>query len=430
MRRLLMILLLAPGPVLAAPESWALHGQATIIEQYHPAFRSAYRGPNSLDPGSRGDETVTAALYGGMRPWDGGEAWADGEIDQGFGLSDTLGVAGFTNGEGSKVGRAEPYFRLHRLFFRQTFDLGGEDQNFKGAANQLGGHQSDDRLIVTLGKFSTVDLFDTNDYAHDAANDFLNWAIIDTGSFDYAADAWGYTYGGAVEWTTGEWSLRTGLFDLSRVPNGTELTRGFGQYQIDGEVERRFQLFGHDGKAKLLGFLSRGRFGSYADAVARAQITGLPADIAAVRRPSFRSGVALNVQQGLTDDLGAFLRAGWDDGSHESVEFTDIDNTVALGLSLKGASWDRGADTVGLALESAGLSRSGRNFLAAGGLGILVGDGALIHAARENIVEAYYSLSLHDGVRLTADYQFIADPAYNADRGPVSVLGLRLHGEF
>ncbi len=221
MRRLLMILLLAPGPVLAAPESWALHGQATIIEQYHPAFRSAYRGPNSLDPGSRGDETVTAALYGGMRPWDGGEAWADGEIDQGFGLSDTLGVAGFTNGEGSKVGRAEPYFRLHRLFFRQTFSLGGDGVDIASAPNQLGAMRSADDLVVTLGKFFATDIFDTNQYAHDPSQDFLNWAIMDAGAFDYAADAWGYSYGGTGEWTVDDWSFRAGLFDMSRIPNGT-----------------------------------------------------------------------------------------------------------------------------------------------------------------------------------------------------------------
>ena len=232
-------------------EDWALHGQATFIEQYHPAFRSAFRGPNSMDPGSRGNETFNATLYAGARPWAGGEAWADGEVDQGFGLSDTLRVAAFTNGQGSKVGKAEPYFRLHRVFFRQTLDLGGEEEDVEAAANQLGGGRTRDNLIITVGKFSAVDIFDTNSYAHDPANDFLNWAVIDTGSFDYAADAWGYSYGIAAEWTTGNWTLRGGLFDLSRVPNGTELTRGFGQYQIDGEVERRFQLSGRDGKVKL-----------------------------------------------------------------------------------------------------------------------------------------------------------------------------------
>ena len=237
-RRFLLCLLLAPGPVLAAPEveTWALHGQVTAIEQYHPAFRSAFRGPNSLDPGSRGDETVTATLFGGVRPWDGGEAWADCEVDQGFGLSNTLGVAGFTNGEGSKVGKTSPYFRLQRLFFRQSFDLGGEDVDIAPAAGQLGGTRSADNIILTLGKFSVTDIFDTNQYAHDPSQDFLDWAIMDAGAFDYAADAWGYSYGAAGEWNVGDWSLRAGLFDMSRLPNGTALVRGFGQYQLDAEI--------------------------------------------------------------------------------------------------------------------------------------------------------------------------------------------------
>jgi high affinity Mn2+ porin len=427
---LLLVIASTSAAVAAEDEDWAVHGQATVIEQYHPGFRSPFRGANSLDPGSRGNETVNATAYLGARPWDGAEVWANGEIDQGFGLSDTLGVAAFTNGQGSKVGKAEPYFRLHRLFFRQTFDLAGEMEDVAPAANQLGASRSHDNLVITLGKFGTVDVFDANSYAHDPANDFLNWAVIDTGSFDYAADAWGYTYGAAVEWNTGDWTARGGFFDLSRVPNGTELTRGFGQYQIDTELERRLHLFDHDGKIKFMAFASRGEFGAYKDAVAHAAVTALLPDTAAVRQPSFRPGLAINLEQGISDDLGGFLKAGLSDGSREADEFTDIDNSLALGLSLKGASWTRNDDAIGLAFESAGISRSARQYLAAGGLGILVGDGRLPNYARENVVEAYYSAALVKGVFLTADYQFIANPAYNADRGPVSVLGLRLHGQF
>jgi high affinity Mn2+ porin len=421
----------AAAPALAGEaEDWAVHGQSTVIEQYHPAFHSPYRGPNSMDPGSRGNETVNATLYVGARPWDGGEAWANGEIDQGFGLSNTLGAAAFPNGQGSKVGKSEPYFRLHRFFFRQTFDLGGEEEDLAPSANQLGGSRAHDNLVVTMGKFGTVDIFDANSYAHDPANDFLSWAVIDTGSFDYAADAWGYSYGAAAEWNTGDWTLRGGFFDLSRVPNGTELTRGFGQYQVDAELERRFQLLGHDGKAKILGFANRGEFGRYDDAVAHGLALSQLPDTATVRRPSFRSGLVVNLEQGISDDLGAFLRAGMTDGSREADEFTDIDNSIAVGLSLSGASWVRRDDTIGLVLESGGISPAARRYLAAGGLGILVGDGRLPEYGRETVVEAYYSAALFKGVALTADYQLIANPAYNPDRGPISVLGLRLHGQF
>jgi high affinity Mn2+ porin len=220
------------------------------------------------------------------------------------------------------------------------------------------------------------------------------------------------------------------LFDLSRIPNGTELTRGFGQYQLDGEVERRFTLWAQDGSIKLLGFASRGLLGDYNDAVARSLATHKPADITAVRRGAWKSGISLNLEQGLTEDLGAFARASLDDGSKEGDEFTDMADSISAGLSLNGESWSRKGDTIGLALESGGISKAAQRFFAAGGLGILIGDGRLDHYDRENVVEAYYAARLWDGLFATLDYQFIANPAYNADRGPVSVLGLRLHGEF
>ena len=369
-------------------------------------------------------------MYGGVRPWAGGEAWADGEVDQGFGLSDTLGVAAFTNGEGSKVGKAIPYFRLHRLFFRQTFDLGGEDEAVDPAANQLGGARTHDNLIVTVGKFSAVDIFDTNPYAHDPSQDFLNWAVIDAGAYDYAADAWGYSYGAAGELNEGDWSFRAGLFDMSRVPNGTELVRGFGQYQLDAEIERRYQLSGQDGTVKFLGWTDRANLGAYDDATALAVALHQPADLSPVRRPRFRPGGSVNLEQALDDDLGIFLRASLADGSQESYEFTDMDRSLSSGLSLKGESWGRKDDAAGLALEDGAVSKSAQMFLAAGGLGILIGDGRLLHYHDENVLEAWYRAAVLEGAAVTLDYQFIANPAYNADRGPVSVLGLRLHAQF
>jgi high affinity Mn2+ porin len=429
-----LLLLFAPCTALAdpasAPEDWALHGQATFVEQYHPAFRSPFRGPNSLDPGSRGDETLALTLYGGLRPWADGEVWADGDMDQGFGLSDTVGIAAFPNGEGYKVGSATPYLRLHRLFFRQTFDLGGDDEDVAPAATQLGQSRMQNNLVITMGKFSVTDIFDGNDYAHDPSQDFFNWAVIDAGAFDYAADSWGYSYGVAGALTENDWTLRSGLFDMSRVPNGPELVRGFGQYELDAEIERRFDLWGRDGAIKILGWTNRASMGAYKDAVALASLRHQPADIALVRVPRSRPGGSINLEQGLTGDLGFFLRASLADGSQESYEFTDMDRSFSTGLSLKGASWSRGDDIIGLALENGAISRSAQSFLAAGGLGTLVGDGRLIHYNDEDVVEAYYSAALFSDAALTLDYQFIANPGYDADRGPVSVLGLRLHAQF
>jgi high affinity Mn2+ porin len=351
-------------------------------------------------------------------------------MDQGFGLSGTFGVAAFPSAEAYKVGSAEPYGRLHRLFFRQTFDLGGDEQAVDGAANQLAGSRTSDNLIITVGKFSVTDIFDNNSYAHDPRGDFLNWAIVDAGAYDYAADAWAYTYGSAAEWNFGNWTLRGGLFDMSRLPNSKELETSFGQFELVSELERRISLFGHDGKIKLLGWVNRGRMGGYTDALALARATGTTPDVALVRHYRSRPGGSLNVEQGLTDDLGFFLRASAEDGSKESYEFTDINQSLSTGLSLKGTSWERKDDTVGMAFEIAGISKEAQDYLAAGGLGVLVGDGQLPHYANEVVLESYYDVQLIKGVNAALDYQFVANPGYNPDRGPVSVLGLRLHGEF
>ena len=414
----------------ASGEAWAIHAQTTFVDQGTLAFRSPYRGANSLDPGARGRETFDATLYAGVRPWKGAEIWIDPEIDQGFGLSNTLGVAGFPSGEAYKVGRSSPYVRLQRLLFRQTVNLGGPGKAVDPDLNQFGGERNANRLTFTVGKFSVGDIFDANDYAHDPRRDFLNWSLIDTGTFDYAADAWGYSYGAAAEWYAGRWALRAGVFDLSTVPNSERLETDFSQFQTDLELEERHQLAGRPGKIAITGFLSRGRMGRFADAIRTAQFSGLPANIAAVRRYQSRAGASFNLQQEIADGIGVFARAGLAGGAVEPYEFSDIDQTIAAGASLNGKRWGRPADTVAFAGVVNGISRIHQRFLDAGGLGILVGDGRLPRPGAERIVETYYTLGLDKRLQVTFDYQFIQNPAYNRDRGPVSVLAVRLHGEF
>jgi len=409
---------------------WSLHAQTTFVVQYHPAFRSPYQGANSLSPKSLGDETFDVTGFLGARVWNGGEIYADPEIDQGFGLSNTLGAAGFPSGEAYKVGQASPYFRLQRLFFRQSFDLGGEVQTLDDGQNQVAGTRTADNLVLTGGKMSVTDIFDTNAYAHDPKGDFLNWSLIDSGAFDYAADAWGYSYGIAAEWTEDWWTLRAGLYDLSRVPNSTELETDFSQFEIVGEAEARTAWFGHPGKIKLLGFVNRGRMGDYLDAVALGEITGTVPDTALVRHTASRPGAVLNIEQQVTDDLGVFARLSLNDGSKEAYEFTEINRSAALGLSLKGTSWGRKDDTIGFAGVNNVLSDSGRDYFGAGGLGILIGDGRLPHYGDERILEIYYDAAMTGWLSLSADYQFIDNPAYNPDRGPVSIFAGRLHAQL
>ena len=312
-------------------EADAIHAQATFIDQGTLDFHAPYAGPNSLTP-LIGRETFNATLFAGFRPWPGAEIWANPEIDQGFGLDDTEGVAGFPNGQGAKVGKSTPYFRLPRLFLRQTIDLGGEVQKVDPDENQLGGSQTANRLVLWVGKFDVVDVFDTNQYAHDPANDFLNWSLIDTGSFDYAADAWGYTHGMAAEWYQGRWTVRAGVFDLSTIPNSADLDPSFGQVQYVGELEERHTIAGQDGRLMLTGFLTRGRMASFADALRLAALTGRPPNVADVRRYQSRPGLGLELEQSLKGDLGLFARAGVADGDLEPYEYADIDQTLATGL--------------------------------------------------------------------------------------------------
>ena len=208
-------------------------------------------------------------------------------------------------------------------------------------------------------------------------------------------------YGAAAEWYQGNWTLRGGLFDLSIVPDGSELDPSFSEFQWVGEIERRYDLWGHPGKIAITGFLSRGGMGSFENAIALAAVTGGPADIAAVRQYQSRGGVSMNIEQEITSDLGAFVRAGWADGNIEPYEFTDIDRTVAGGLSLNGKPWGRPDDTVGFAGVVNGIRQRTPAFLNDGGLGILVGDGQLPNPGLEEIIEAYYSYALTASTRLS-----------------------------
>jgi high affinity Mn2+ porin len=413
------------------PEQWAIHGQSTYVQQFQPAFRSPYQGPQSLSPAANGRETFDATLLGGFRPWRGAEIWLNPEIDQGFGLSNSFGVAGYLSGEAYKLGESAPYYRMARAFFRQTLDLGGETQKVDPDLNQLGGSQTANRLVLTIGKLSVVDIFDTNKYAHDPRGDFLNWSILDAGTFDYAADAWGASYGAVAEWYQDRYAVRTGLFDLSSVPNSIHLAIPlFHQTQFVAELEERHTLWDQPGKLKLLYWLSRGNLGTYSDALALAAATGTTPSTAAVRQYRSKYGIILNLEQQLTADLGLFARAGWTQPGVEEVDFTDIDQSVSIGLSLAGARWGRPDDTFGLAGAINQISRSGKLYLAAGGLGGIIGDGQLPQAGPEQIIETYYSFAAFGFGKVSGDYQFVNNPAYNRQRGPVSAFALRLHAEF
>jgi len=412
-----------------AAENYALHGQFTYVEQETLGFSAPYAGSNSLTP-NEGRETTDATVFLGRRLWSDAEIWLVPEVDQGFGLDDTLGIAGFPSAEAYKVGKNQPYLRLTRLFIRDTVNLDGETEKVEADTMMLAGTHSVNRWVFTFGKFGVVDIFDNNAYAHDPKHDFLNWTAVDAGSFDYAADAWGYTVGAAAERYQGAWTFRVGAFDLSDIPNSTRLEPGFHEFELVAEVERRYVLGGAPGTMLVTAYNNRARMGLLAAAVALAQSTATPVSIASVRQYRSRPGIDLDLAQALTTDLGLFARVGKASGNVEAYEFTDVDRSVSVGLSLKGSAWSRANDKVGLAVIDNGISAQEEQYLNAGGLGILVGDGKLPHPGAEQILETFYSAAILPHAEVSLDYQAVENPGYNRDRGPVSIWAVRVHADF
>jgi len=425
------------------PERFSLHAQSTDTQQYHGAFRAAYSGPQSLSAKADTAKTIDATLFLGTRLWNGGELYLNPELDQGFGLGQpsppgqiyegTVGAAGYLSGEAYKVGRDSSYSRVQRAFLRETIDLGGgQAQSVDPDINQLGGSLGPRHLILTAGKFAVTDVFDNNPYAHDPKNDFLNWTIIDMGSFDYAADAWGYTYGASAELTSGLSSFRVGLFQLSLAPNTIAIEKTpLLQDMPVLEYERRTSLFGgHPGSFKALIYDDDGYMGAYADAVNAAAGTGTAPNTADVRSAKHaKIGEGLNLAQEVLPNVGVFARLSAMNGTYEAFEFTDVDRSASGGVSIDGHLYRRPDDAFGLACAFNAISAPAQRYFAAGGLGILAGDGNLSYGG-ERVLETYYKAGFTKYFALTFDYQYLTNPAYNTARGPVSVFGLRYHAQL
>jgi high affinity Mn2+ porin len=423
---------------------WNWHVQNTYIVQGYPAFPAQYSGPNSLSSGGETRETVSLDLMAGVRLWSGAEAHIDGLMWQGFGLDNTLGVEGFPNGEAYRIGTEVPNGTIARLFIRRTVGLGGEQEDVPDGQLTLAGKQDISRLTLTLGRFAAPDIFDNNTYANDPRTQFMNWAFVNNEAWDYPADTIGYITGLAVELNQPKWTLRYGFFQVPRFQNGLTaddrlLTWPSDSSAQDGpflrawgmvtEFERRCSVNSHPGTIRFLAYLNKANMASYSAATAILPAKGPGADISAASAYRYKYGFGLNWEQEIANNVGMFSRLGWNDGQEQAWMFSDADYTASLGLSIKGEAWHWPGDTFGMAGVMNGISHVGQEFFGAGGLGILAGDGNLNYGW-EKIVETYYDFQIWKNVHAAVDYQFITDPAFNRDRGPVSVIGARLHWEF
>lgn len=421
---------LATKPALPESNDWNVHAQTTFLPQGYPSFHSPYAGTNSLPGAGQLQATWTTTAFLGLRLWEGGELYFDPELAQGFGINGTLGIAGFPNGEAQKAGAAFPKLRPQRYYFKQTIGLGGEQEEVADGPNQLPGKRDIDRITIVVGRFAVGDFFDGNSYAKDPRADFMNWAMWSSAAYDFPADLPGYTRGAVVDFNRKDWAVRAGLFQVPDAPNSDTLTFKTGGAVL--EFEGRYSIFDQPGKLRLGTFANRGNTGNYRQALAIEDSNpGLDINdvIASIRHDNLKYGFYANAEQQIAQDVGLFARASWNDGQNEILSFTDIDRSISGGLSVRGSYWGRPSDTFGIGGAINGLSDAHRDFLAAGGLGLLIGDGRLNYQT-ERILETYYAYSLNKNFTLTADYQFITNPAYNADRGPVHIFSGRLHGEF
>jgi high affinity Mn2+ porin len=409
----------------------SFHVQSTFLPQGYLPFHVGPGDPSSGD--GQSTETWTITAFFGARVWEGGEVYFNPEMFHGFLLRDssraqTAVAASVGNGEAQKGGRWDADLEVARLYFSQTIGFGGEKETIKDDLNQIAGAKDISRLTLTFGRLAANDAFDNNAYAHDPRSQFQNWVLFDGGAFDYAADIKGYTVGAIADFNQKEWAVRAGYFLMPVVPNALALDTDFTQHgSVIAEFEKRYTLFSQPGKLRLTGFENTGILGNYAEAVA---LSPASPNIEATQRLRTKVGYIVNFEQALTENVGAFFRYSWNDGKTQLCCFTDINESVSGGFSIKGAYWGRPQDTVGIAGAYNSISPALRRYFAAGGRGLLIGDGALPSYSGEQVIETYYSFVVTNNLTVSADYQYIGDAAYQADRSPIHMFSGRIHVQF
>lgn len=421
----------APGATVVEQENWNAKFQSTYIWQRKPAFSAPYSGAMSLRPERERSYSLTATASFGYRPWAGGEAHLDLEGAQGIALSHLAGLGGPTNGELAKTAGSQFKMYRARAYLRQTWNQGGELEAVESEAGQLAGMVDKRRTVLTVGNMAVLDIFDDNRYNHDPRTQFMNWSLMTQGAFDYAADARGYSWGAVLEWFHDDWEVRFGRFIQPKEPNGQPLDyRIFKHYGDQLEVAHAHTVAGQPGKLRALVFRNHAVMTRYGDALNLAAQTGeVPSLNAARYGAKSKHGFGINLEQALTDDVGLFARGSWADGKTEIYAFTEIDRSLSAGLLIQGRQWGRANDTLGVGMARNFLSPTHRQYLAEGGMGPFIGDGRLNYKP-ENILEMFYSVGISKKSSISFDWQHIRNPAYNADRGPVNALAVRLHTEF
>jgi hypothetical protein len=415
-----------------------VHGQTTYINQRYNNFTSSYSGQNSLSDLKSMSYTWSGTLFFGARLAPNTDIYFNPEVVSGIPFSGLVGLAGFTNGEATKATGAQAKFYSARAFLRQTFNQEGEKIVLENEANQITQTVSSNRVVVTAGQFSTLDIFDDSRYAKDPRVQFMNWGNMTYLAYDYAADARGYSTGLAGEWYLGNWVMRAGRMLAPKTPNGRDLNwQIFNTYGDQVEVERQHQIADLPGKVSVLAYRNKmilARFSDATNYVIANNAQGTQAINNVRTNYQYKTGIGINGEQALTKDLGIYGRAFTSDGHTETMSFTEADNSLSVGMGLNGESWSRPKDTVGISMMQNGLSSYRKNYLQSGGVSYFIGDYAgpsqTLSYRPERIGEVYYNATVIKNVLAGLNFQHINNPAYNAARGPVNILSFRIHAEF
>jgi high affinity Mn2+ porin len=419
---------------LLSDSAWNFHFQFTGIIQYNPPFHSPYTGQNSFLPKAERAYSVTTTAFLGRKLWPGASVYFNPEMAGGQGLSSTLGIAGFPNGETFRIGADQTVVYVARIFLRQQINLDKEHfDTLDDAINQVRERVSSKRLTINFGKLGMADFFDQNAVSHDPRTDFMNWSLMNNGAYDYAANTRGYTGALILEYYTPGWVLRAGTALEPTYANGPYLNFNWSKTNSETfEIQKDYSFHDRQGTIRLLLYYNTSKAPVY-QSVINEYKNGTDTSLDVIYGKTYggkKYGIGINMNQSLTSRLNSFFRFGWNDGKTASWAFAEIDNSVSLGFRYYGIGKGRSVDNIGFALVSNGISEGHRDFLGIGGYGFMIGDGKLPNYTRENIAELFYEVKLFENLFATLDYQFVSHPAYNHDRGPVSLLAARVHIYF
>lgn len=423
--------------VLDSNNKWSYHFQLTAINQTHPSFKALYSGDNSLNNVAESNKlSLTTTLFLGRKLWHNAALYFNPEIAGGSGISSAKGIAGFTNGETFRIGSADPKLYIARLFFTQHIPLKNTAYEvLPSDANQVSERIPTSRVTISAGKICLSDFFDDNAYSHDPRSQFMNWSLMSNGAWDYPADTRGYTQGVVIGLEKPLWAVRISSVLVPKKANGLQLDYKITKAHSETvELEKRWEKK-RPGAVRLLFFHTMSHAPNYNATIMQVKNGDSSSVDVYTGEKEWKQyggkkfGVGINAEQAISANTGIFLKASWNDGKTATWAFTEIDRSISAGINIKGNGWKRPGDNIGIAQVVNGISKDHSNFLNAGLYGFIIGDGKLNYGA-EAITEIYYQAKINQSLFASADYQFVQNPAYNKDRGPVHVFAIRGHLEF